>query len=44
MLLPPNVEFLVKSTYNHGNGLTEVQCIQLEETEPLMDFSTKAPA
>eukprot|EP00438_Fugacium_kawagutii_P008725 Skav234436 [mRNA] locus=scaffold1999:16921:17688:- [translate_table: standard] len=39
ILLPPNMEFRVKSVLDCGNDLTMVQCDQLEETDPLMDFS-----
>ncbi|CAK9061953.1 unnamed protein product [Durusdinium trenchii] len=38
ILLPPNMEFKVKSILDCGHGLTEVQCEQLEEDDPLMDF------
>ncbi|CAK9055263.1 unnamed protein product [Durusdinium trenchii] len=39
ILLPPNMEFRVKSVIDLGHGLTEVQCEQIEELDPLMDFS-----
>ena len=33
------MEFRVKSVIDLGHGLTEVQCEQIEELDPLMDFS-----
>ena len=39
ILLPPNMEFRVMSVIDLGHGLTEVQCEQIEELDPLMDFS-----
>lgn len=44
ILLPPNMEFRVKSVLDCGNDLTIVQCDQLEETDPLMDFSIATAA
>ncbi|CAK9090609.1 unnamed protein product [Durusdinium trenchii] len=38
VLLPPQLEFEVKSVLDCGNGFIEVQCVQLEETDPILDF------
>ena len=39
VLLPPQMEFKVNSAVDLGNDLTLVQCQQIEEIDPLIDFT-----